>query len=279
MSADNQQETAHSSIRNFYYSGFCAGEMSCSIIKAFDRSQRSFYYTPDLTISNKDIRLLCEIRRVIGRREGVITKIKGGYNLSIRGKRRVRNALAFFETYPVISGDIARKKLELLKRAVMVLEKSKNCLRRSLTQKAKIEKYRLLFKRVKQGRAAIESFKNCSIDDRARGYFLSGVIDAEGSIGFKKSGKRRQPYLALAMKDEAIVKLLKDFLKDGNVRKRRDGVYHYETNAIKTLRKVVNLFGNRYPSRLKKTKRRMEVLSRILNDCTRGRKHISEDTV
>jgi len=280
MDADNQQETTLSSIRNFYYSGFCAGEMSCSIIKAFDRSQKSYYYTPDLTITNEDIKLLQKVNKVIAQGRGIITRIKGGYNLSIRGKRKVRKALKFFEAHPIIAGEISKTKIMLLEMALRVLEKKKNCIRRSLSEKAAIEKYRLLFRNLRQGKMLSDFSDRRQFKDMAKGYFLAGVIDAEGSIGFKKSGKKKEPYFALAMKDREIVMLLKDFLGYGNVRKRRDGVYHYETNAIKTLLRFADLFSNRYPCRLCKTKRRMgELSSRILNDCTRSRKHISEDTV
>lgn len=280
MSADNQQETTLSSIRNFYYSGFCAGEMSCSIIKAFDRSQKSYYYTPDLTVSNKDISLLKEINSVFGKGRGIITKIKGGYNLSFRGKEKVRNILRYFETYPIITGEIAINKLEILRNALKVLDNTKNAIRRSPLQKVAIEGYRSLFKMLKQKGIPIYPSKNCVVSDKVKGNFLAGVIDAEGSIGFKKSGRRSQPYFAFAMKDRKIVELLKDFLKDGNVRKRRDGVYHYETNSKKTLLKIVHIFTNKYPSKHREMKKRMEVLKgRLLNDCTRSRKQISEDTV
>jgi len=280
MSADNQQETALSSIRNFYYSGFCAGEMSCSIIKAFDRSQNSYYYTPDLTISNGDIDLLKEVNLVIAQGRGIISKIKGGYNLSIRGKRKVRESLRFFEDYPIIAGNIAKSKLELLKKAINALEKNTNTRRYSLSRKKEIETYRSLFKANKKNDVPIYNFKRFPIDNKSKGYFLAGVIDAEGSIGFKKCGKRSEPFFAFAMKDKEIVMLLKDFLKNGNIRKRHDGVYHYEINAVKSLIKFADIFTNKYPARLKKTRKRMEgLVSRILNDCTRSRKHISEDTV
>jgi len=273
MSADNQQETAPSSIRNFYYTGFCAGEMSCSIIRAFDRSQKSYYYTPDLTISNKDIRLLYDVNRSIAQGKGIVTKIKGGYNLSIRGKKRVKDAPRFFETYPIIAGEIAGAKIETLKLALAILNKQKNCLRRLPSQEKEIERFRSFFKRIKGNKIPLHFVEHHPIDNEARGYFLAGIIDAEGSIDFKKSGKRTQPYFALAMRDREIINLLKDFLSDGNVRKRCDGVYHYETNAVKTIIKIINLFTKKYPSRHRKTKKRMEaMLSRILNDCTRSRK-------
>ena len=53
---DNQQET--SQFCKFYYTGFCVGEMSCSIIRA--NHKNGVYFTPDFTISNTDLNLLKE---------------------------------------------------------------------------------------------------------------------------------------------------------------------------------------------------------------------------
>ncbi|PIZ24149.1 hypothetical protein COY48_04595 [Candidatus Collierbacteria bacterium CG_4_10_14_0_8_um_filter_43_86] len=88
MGAENQQETS----KNFYYSGFSVGELSCSILKLHNRKSKNggIYYTPDLTISNADKKLLQDIDKVCGNNLGVITKIKGGFNLSFRGKKKVK---------------------------------------------------------------------------------------------------------------------------------------------------------------------------------------------
>ena len=93
-SADNQQET------HYYFSGFLAGEGSISIIKASNTKGRSgYYFTPDITISNADQSLLEEIDHVIGKSRGVISVIKGGFNLSFRGKDKVEIVLTFLNSY------------------------------------------------------------------------------------------------------------------------------------------------------------------------------------
>ena len=48
---DNPQEMLK---RNFYFSGFMAGEMSCSIIKIINRHPHGHYYAVDITITNAD---------------------------------------------------------------------------------------------------------------------------------------------------------------------------------------------------------------------------------
>src|SRR5439155_3460092 len=60
----------------------------------------------------------------------IISPIKGGYNLKFRGKRRVEMIFQFFEQYPVITGDIANKKLELLKNILPAIGRSSQVLSR-----------------------------------------------------------------------------------------------------------------------------------------------------
>lgn len=91
-SADNQQETL------YYFSGFLTGESSLSLIKATNKKGGTgFYYTPDLTISNTDLFLLREMNQIVANGRGIISSIKGGYNLSMRGKEKVKNSSQFFK--------------------------------------------------------------------------------------------------------------------------------------------------------------------------------------
>ena len=113
LGAENQQDASR--FCNLYYTGFCIGELTCSVIRANDKRGRGFYFMPDLTVSNADLNLLKEINGIIASNIGNISPIKGGYNLKFRGKRKIEKVFQFFTKYPVITGDLAKKKLELLK--------------------------------------------------------------------------------------------------------------------------------------------------------------------
>src|SRR3990167_5418491 len=126
--ADNQQDASR--FCNFYYTGFCVGELSCSVIRATDKRGRGFYFMPDITISNADRNLLQEINGVVGRNLGNISPIKGGYNLKFRGKKKVEIIFHFLQKHPVITGDLARKKLELLQNVLPAIGKDSEVLNR-----------------------------------------------------------------------------------------------------------------------------------------------------
>jgi len=266
MGAENQQETSN----NFYYSGFSVGELSCSILKLHNRKSKNggIYYTPDLTISNADKKLLHDIDKVCGNNLGVITKIKGGFNLSFRGKKKVKQLLSFFDSCPPIAGDLTQSKIEIIRNAISVIE-SERTYKRSAKTFNQLEEYREKLKAIKRSGLAEKSFM---IQTRSRsdiGYFLSGIFDAEGSVGMKRSGERFQPFAAIAMKDKEIIVLFRDFLGFGNIRFRpREHVYHWEVGSISGVLKVIEVFRDKFPGKLMKMKLRMEKVRRILNDYT-----------
>lgn len=260
--AVNQQETSLNS-QNFYYTGFCVGELTCSVIRANDKRGRGYYFQPDITISNADLNLLKEINRIIASNLGNISPIKGGYNLKFRGKKKVEKVFQFLQNYPVITGDLARRKLELLKNILPAIGGNSKVQNREKV----IEKCREDLKDLKLNGLAEETQDVSNFTDDQRGFFLAGIIDAEGSCGFKKSGDKLQPFFAVAMKDRKIIELIKDFLGCGNIHIRiNDGLYHWEINKISDVLKVIEIFTIRYPSRLQKMKDRMENVRRILND-------------
>lgn len=268
-SADNQQEMPQSL---FYYTGFAAGEMSCSLLKLSNRKSKSggVYYTPDITISNSDRSLLLKINKIIADGRGVISETKGGYNLSIRGKNKVKKALVFFRNYPPITGELVLSKLLLITNALILLEK-KDEYRRSLAKQNRLENIRRMFKKLKKTAIPISQFikQNESVD--ATGYFLSGVFDAEGSVGIKKNGNKGQPFVAVAMKDRKIVELFKNFLGYGHIHYRpKEKIYHFEIGKRGEVLLTLRLFSEVYPSRLTKMKKRMNRLQQILNDYTPG---------
>lgn len=258
-------------VRNFYYAGFCAAEMSCSVIKAANGNPVGhYYYAVDFTVSNADKNLLQKVNKVVMQKHGVISPIKGAFNLSARGKKRVRTALDFLARYPIVAGDLALSRIALLTDALQYLETHIG----SHSHQAKtgaMDAIRKELRRVKETGTASQSYRAIHVNHDAVGHFLAGVLDGEGSFGFKKSGHRQQPFLAVAMKDRKIIELFPEFLQHGNVRRRNDGMYHYEINHTEILKKVCTVFLTQYPLQHTRQRERMQKLQRILNDYTRNR--------
>lgn len=265
-SADNQQETLH--LKNFYFIGFCCGEISFSIIRDRSNSGSGYRYYPDITISNADMDLLGKVNTAIGKSQGRLHPIKGGYNLSFRGKRKVKLVLNFFKQYPPVVGDLVHCRLSLMQSALYVLEAKKGR-NRTLHQTREIEKIRHWFKVVKLKGQSFFEYQKFSNDINAIGYFLSGVLDAEGSVGIKKNGSKGQPFIALAMKDKKIVELFQQFCQTGKVRLRPfDKIYHFEIGSKELILNMLHLFSFQYPFQLTKMKQRVAKVQRILNDYT-----------
>ena len=266
---DNPQETLN--VENFYYAGLCAGEMSCSVIKAANSNPVGHYYfAVDFTVSNADKRLLEEVNGAVMKGKGVITSIKGGFNLSARGKSRVQAVFDFLNRYPIITGDLAKDRIMLLREAHAYLMAHKG--KRDHQEKTLVmDRVRAALRRVKETGAARMAYAQESVSQDAVGHFLAGVLDGEGSFGFKKCGTdRTQPFLAVAMKDRKIIELAREFLQHGNVRVRSDGMYHYEINHSQVLKTVCSLFLTTYPLRHARQRERMETVQRLLNDYTRN---------
>ena len=258
---DNPQETLEE--KNFYYSGFCAAEMSCSVIKAVNHHPEGYYYAVDLTVSNADRSLLHEVNKTLMNGAGVITPVKGAFNLSARGKRKVRIALNFLEQYPIITGDLANGRIKLLKRALAFLEEKRG---RAVSQEKHTEMsdIRDSLRRIKT-KGIVEACRIVPASNAAVGYFLSGVLDGEGSFGLKGG---REPYLFVAMKDRKIIELFREFVQYGKVRLRKDGLFHLEINRRSILERVCAIFLTQYPLRHARQRERLQKLQRILNDHT-----------
>ena len=262
---DNPQEMLKAS--KFWFSGFMSAEMSCSIIKATNKNPKGFYFAVDLTVTNSDKELLTEINREVMNGRGIITPVKGAYNLSTRGKDKVRIALNFLEKYPILAGDLAKNRIILLKTALVYLTKYTT----SKFQKVKteeMEKLRNKLRELKVDGVVDQEFELPTVDKNSLGHFLAGVIDGEGSFGFKSSGLRKQPFFAIAMKDRKIIELLQRFIGYGNVRLRKDGVYHLEINHRDILKNVCEIFLNQYPLRQTRQRKRLMLIQQLLNDYT-----------
>lgn len=270
--ADNQQETSL-----YYYTGFCVGELSCSVLKLSNKKSRKsgVYYSPDITITNADLSLLTEINQVIGNNLGVITPVKGAYNLSFRGKRKVRVVLQFFDRYPPIVGDLALSKLNILSLALVKLEGSKE-LKRSFSTTYKLEKYRKQLRNIKQNATPLKQYSQNNFDPVSIGYFLSGIWDAEGSVGMKKNGQKQQPFVAVAMKDQKIIHLFHEYFEKGHIHYRKGNVVHWECGAKRDVLHIIAIFTEVYPSKLSKILDRMQRVRRILNDYTPSSPNKSE---
>lgn len=266
MGADNQQETS----RPFYYTGFCVGELSCCLLKLRNRKSKvgGVYYTPDITISNADLSLLKEVNTVIASGVGVITRIKGGFNLSFRGKEKVKKVLTFFDKFPPITGDLSLNKLEIIHQAISILENNRKY-RRDLTTQNGLDKCREKLKRIKITASSIRQYSQKIFDPNAIGHFLAGVFDAEGSVGIKSNGSKFQPFVAVAMRDKKIVHLFQSCLKEGYIHLRsQEKIYHWEMGSRKAVSSFLRVFSEKYPVKLVKTRYRMERVRWILNDYT-----------
>lgn len=262
----NPQETLEE--KKYYYSGLCAGEMSCSVIKATNHNPAGHYYAIDFTVSNADKDLLQDVNKVVMKGNGIISPIKGAYNLSARGKKRVRIAMDFLDRHPIIIGDLAKNRIEILKDTLKYLEEYRGS-SHSKSKELAMDEVRQNLRKIKRTGEALKPYKQESVDKNIIGYFLAGVLDGEGSFGFKQSGTRKQPFFNVAMKDQKIIELFRDFLKHGKVRFRKDGVYHYEINHQEVLKNVCIIFLTKYPLKHARQRERLQRLQRILNDYTR----------
>lgn len=254
ISADNQQETL------YYFTGFLTGEGSISLIKATNKKGGSgFYYTPDLTISNADLNLLKEVNRIVAENRGVISSIKGGYNLSIRGKEKVKITLTFLKNFRPVAGNLIREKLKILAKGISILEKK--------TDRSRVEKLRKRLREIKKTAKANRNFSQLKLNRKKIGHFLAGIVDAEGSMGWRKSGDRLQSYFCVLMREETIVDLFQKYFNFGQKYYRpAEKLFHFETGKKENVLRLANFFLDECPVRLSKNIGRLENLQRILND-------------
>lgn len=269
----NPQETLKED--NFYYAGFFAAEMTCSVIKATNYNPAGhYYYAVDITVTNADKNLLQNVNEVVMQGGGVISPVKGAFNLSARGKNRVRVVLDFLNRYPIIIGDLAKNRVALLREAFVYLEEHRGSSEHQ--EKTEVmDGIRKKLRAIKEIGVVDKSYAQEPVSKNALGHFLAGILDGEGSFGFKKSRDRQQPYFAVAMKDRKIIELMREFMQHGNVRHRKDGVFHYEINHSKILQNVCMMFLTQFPLRHARQRERLQTVQRLLNDYTQNStKHI-----
>ena len=275
ITAENQQETRK--VDNFYISGFCAGEMSCSVIKQSRPYGSGFSYSPDLTVSNEDLILLRKVNASLCDGRGVISAIHGGYNLGMRGKKKVALALSFLTRYPIIAGDIANAKITLLKQAMFILSEKGKSTRRNMSEVETVERIRANLKLLKKEGLSVTqmTFHKRRYSRKELGYFLCGIFDAEGSIGLKRCDKWFQLYFAVGMKDRGIIDLFQLYFGFGNICERKNQkLYLFETAKRANVALLLRKFFQEFPSKLEKNIIKIHRLNRILNDYTRNGKDL-----
>ena len=261
---DNPQEMLKN---NFYFSGLMAEEMSCPIIRRVNHHPRGHYFTVDITVTNADKNLLTEVNSTVMSNRGLITPVKGAYNLSARGKSKVQIVLDFLEGHPILVGDLAKNRIEIMKIALKYLNNFRG--HKFHKQKSEeMDKLRGKLRGIKISGTIDQIFDLSTTDQDSLGYFFAGVIDGEGSFGVKSSGLYKQPFFAIAMKDKKIIELLRKFIDHGNVRLRKDGAYHLEINHRTILRNVCDIFLNQYPLKHQRQRKRLLILQQLLNDYT-----------
>jgi hypothetical protein len=181
----------------------------------------------------------------------------------MRGKEKVRLILDYFDSFPIIVGDLAQSRLLILREA-FDLQSQTGRTKRSPATEAAMEQYRALLQQIKKSGQPYQEFERIYADHESVRQFLAGIVDAEGSIGFKKHGRTNEPFFAVAMKDKKIVELFPEFLGFGTIRHRGDGLYHYEVNRASDVLKAIKVFISL--CKHEETKARMEQVKRILND-------------
>lgn len=261
---DNPQEMLES---NFYFSGLLAAEMTCSIIKATNKHPTGYYFTPDITVTNADKKLLANVNKIVMKGRGIATAVSGAHNLSARGKSKVSDVLSFLKAYPILIGDSAKNRIVIVETAVAYLNRNR-AHRFQREKNLEMERLRRKLRTLKEKGSIDKKFDLPKVSQTSLGYFLSGVIDGEGSFGTKSAGLAREPFFAIAMKDKKIIDTLRSFVGYGNIRLRKERVYHLEINSRAVLKRICDTFLNRYPLRHEGQRNRLQKLQQLLNDHT-----------
>ena len=162
-----------------------------------------------------------------------------------------------------------REKISLLHKAVSILLLKKRRNKRLKGEERQIEKFRNRLREIKRTAEAKKSFPRIRASRKGIGYFLAGIVDAEGSMGWRKSGDRLKPYFCILMREKAIIDLFRDFFGFGSKYYRpAEKLFHFETAKRENVLKLSKFFLKDSPVKLFKNRKRLEGLQRILNDYT-----------
>ena len=110
------------------------------------------------------------------------------------------------------------------------------------------------------------------------GWYMAGFVDGEGS--FNVSFRPRKDYpvpwkvslcMNISQRDRVILALFKKHLECGTMRQRKDGVWYYEVNNLKSIQENVIPFFNRFGFLSAKKKRDFSKFKEIANLMREGR--------
>lgn len=207
------------------------------------KKQESFYYRPILSITQKDVKVLYKIKKIlkIGR---ISKRIDGDYHYRVRSRRLFEQYLVPILTeYPFLSN----KKLQfkLILRCLKILNdytgqdfQKQRCLNQF---KFWLQKARL--------RCIKTEPKNLSPA------WLVGFFDSEGCISVQKLVSnlkwRFVIKISQSKKNHLLLVAIRDFLNIGRIYKERSNIYYWGIHSFKDLSKLLILF-KKYPLKSEK---------------------------
>lgn len=117
------------------------------------------------------------------------------------------------------------------------------------------------------------------------GYYLAGFADGEGSFNvtfrLRKDYKlpwKVSPCFNISQRDPVILSLYKRYLKCGRMRRRKDGVWYYEVNNIRSIVENVIPFFERFQFLSAKKKRDFSKFKKICRLVVEG-KHLTQEGI
>ena len=120
------------------------------------------------------------------------------------------------------------------------------------------------------------------IDPRL-GYYIAGFSDGEGSFnlslknrGDYKENWKLSPSFNISQKDRVILSKIKDTLKCGTLRERKDGVVYFEVTNVNSLYEIIIPFFNRFNFLSANKKRNFMIFSKII-EMMYKREHLSRE--
>ena len=114
--------------------------------------------------------------------------------------------------------------------------------------------------------------------------YIVGFVDGEGSFNISfirrsdyKYNIKISPSFNISQKDKEILEWIKGVFNCGTIRDRGDGVFYYEVQDIKSLKKIIIPFFNNYRLRTKKNTT-FQIFSKIVNLIDKGN-HLNKDGI
>lgn len=211
------------------------------------KKDNSFYYRPVLAITQREIKLLYKIKKIltIGR---ISKRNDGYYHYRVRSRKLFEQYLIpIFVKYPFLSN----KKLQfkLIVRSLKIL---KNYSSKDTDKQRCLNKFIQLIRKARLRKI----YNNKPL---SRGWFV-GFFDSEGCISISEIKATYQYKFTIKITQSALhyslLKSIKDFLKIGNIYKERFfendvSIYYWGVTNRRQLGKLISLF-NQYPLKSEK---------------------------